>query len=149
MRRNPRGEHVDDPAITHHGNPNEEAELRRYLADVYIANRRRSGPHRTIEAVEVGHFREPIAHWTAGIDDLAAIQSEETAIRSRGTVAHVMQERSGEPTAYVLFRGEYDKRRDKVTGQLQKKAYGGWLIHVFRLLTRLKFLRGTAFDPFG
>jgi hypothetical protein len=39
---------------------------------------------------------------------------EESAIKSRGTIAHVMQERQGEPTAYVLFRGEYDKRRDPV-----------------------------------
>jgi indolepyruvate ferredoxin oxidoreductase len=36
-----------------------------------------------------------------------------------------------------------------VTGHLQKKEYGGWIIHVFRLLARLKVLRGTAFDPFG
>jgi indolepyruvate ferredoxin oxidoreductase len=40
-------------------------------------------------------------------------------------------------------------RRDKVTGHLQKKEYGGWIIPAFRLLARLKFLRGTAFDPFG
>jgi len=40
-------------------------------------------------------------------------------------------------------------RRDKVTGHLQKKEYGGWMIHASRLLARLKFLRGTAFDPFG
>jgi indolepyruvate ferredoxin oxidoreductase len=40
-------------------------------------------------------------------------------------------------------------RRDKVTGHLQKKEYGGWMIHAFRLLARLKFLRGTAFDVFG
>ncbi len=40
-------------------------------------------------------------------------------------------------------------RRDKCTGHLQKKEYGGWMIHAFRLLARLKFLRGTAFDPFG
>jgi hypothetical protein len=51
---------------------------------------------------------------------LAALQSEETAIRSRGTIAHVMQERPGEPTAYVLFRGEYDKRRDRVTADTPK-----------------------------
>jgi len=36
-----------------------------------------------------------------------------------------------------------------VTGHLQKKEYGGWMIHAFRLLARFKFLRGTAFDPFG
>jgi indolepyruvate ferredoxin oxidoreductase len=39
--------------------------------------------------------------------------------------------------------------RDKVTGHLQKKEYGGWMIHVFRLLAQLKFLRGTALDIFG
>jgi indolepyruvate ferredoxin oxidoreductase len=40
-------------------------------------------------------------------------------------------------------------QRDKVTGHLQKQEYGGWMIHAFRLLARLKFLRGTALDPFG
>jgi indolepyruvate ferredoxin oxidoreductase len=40
-------------------------------------------------------------------------------------------------------------RRDKGTGHLQKKEYGGRMIHAFRLLARLRFLRGTAFDPFG
>jgi indolepyruvate ferredoxin oxidoreductase len=40
-------------------------------------------------------------------------------------------------------------RRDKATGHLQKKEYGGWMLQAFRLLARLKFLRGTAWDPFG
>jgi indolepyruvate ferredoxin oxidoreductase len=40
-------------------------------------------------------------------------------------------------------------RRDKATGRLQKREYGAWMIHAFRWLVRLKFLRGTAFDPFG
>jgi indolepyruvate ferredoxin oxidoreductase len=40
-------------------------------------------------------------------------------------------------------------RRDKATGHLRKQEYGGWMIHAFRLLARLKFLRGTALDPFG
>ena len=40
-------------------------------------------------------------------------------------------------------------QRDKTTGHLQKKEFGGWMIHAFRVLARLKFLRGTAFDPFG
>ncbi|MCS6977259.1 MAG: DUF1553 domain-containing protein [Gemmatales bacterium] len=43
-----------------------------------------------------------------------ALQAEEAAIKNRGTVAHVMQEKNSEPMAYVLFRGEYDKRRDPV-----------------------------------
>jgi hypothetical protein len=45
---------------------------------------------------------------------LTSLQQEEATLRSRGTVAHVMAERPGEPTAYLLYRGEYDKRRDQV-----------------------------------
>lgn len=45
---------------------------------------------------------------------VGSLQQEEAAIRSRGTVAHVMQEKAEEPIAYILFRGDYDKRRDKV-----------------------------------
>jgi hypothetical protein len=48
------------------------------------------------------------------------LQQEEAAIRARGTVAHVMQERSSEPMAYVLFRGDYDKRRDPVKANTPK-----------------------------
>jgi hypothetical protein len=44
-----------------------------------------------------------------------ALKTEEKQIRERGTVAHVMQERTNAPEAYVLFRGDYDKRRDRVT----------------------------------
>ncbi|HMF10899.1 MAG TPA: DUF1553 domain-containing protein, partial [Gemmataceae bacterium] len=45
---------------------------------------------------------------------LHSLQQEETAMRSRGTVTHVMQERPEPAMAYVLNRGEYDKRRDPV-----------------------------------
>jgi indolepyruvate ferredoxin oxidoreductase len=34
-------------------------------------------------------------------------------------------------------------------GELVKRAYGGWMLPAFRLLARLKGLRGTVFDPFG
>jgi hypothetical protein len=42
------------------------------------------------------------------------LQEEEVAIRGRGTIAHVAVEKSTPPEAYILFRGEYDERRDKV-----------------------------------
>src|SRR5262249_5014228 len=45
---------------------------------------------------------------------LDGLRREEAAIRGRGTQAHVMHERGRMPMAYVLFRGEYDKRRDRV-----------------------------------
>ena len=48
------------------------------------------------------------------------VQEEEVAIRGRGTIAHVMQEKPGAPEAYVLHRGDYDKRRDKVGPDVPK-----------------------------
>jgi indolepyruvate ferredoxin oxidoreductase len=39
-------------------------------------------------------------------------------------------------------------KRDKA-GRLLKREYGPWMMHAFRLLARLKFLRGTSLDPFG
>jgi len=40
-------------------------------------------------------------------------------------------------------------RRDKATGHLLKKEFGDWMMPAFRLLAKLRFLRGTAWDPFG
>ncbi len=45
---------------------------------------------------------------------LTPLEHEEAGMKSRGTFAHVMHERTEPPTAYILFRGEYDKRRDPV-----------------------------------
>ena len=45
---------------------------------------------------------------------VAALEHEQTEMKSRGSVAHVMQERPEPPKAYVLFRGDYDKRREEV-----------------------------------
>lgn len=35
-------------------------------------------------------------------------------IRSRGTVAHVMNEKTESPVAFILQRGEYDRRGEMV-----------------------------------
>jgi indolepyruvate ferredoxin oxidoreductase len=40
-------------------------------------------------------------------------------------------------------------RRDRSTGLLRKRSFGPWMMPVFRLLAKLKRLRGTIFDPFG
>ena len=40
-------------------------------------------------------------------------------------------------------------KKSKVDGKLVKIKFGGWLFSVFKLLCKLKFLRGTKFDPFG
>jgi cytochrome c553 len=65
---------------------------------------------------------ELFAWWLNGSDEsyrtlskkIANLQDEDSAIRMRGTIAHVSQEKAEEAMAFVLFRGEYDKRREKV-----------------------------------
>jgi indolepyruvate ferredoxin oxidoreductase len=40
-------------------------------------------------------------------------------------------------------------RRDPDTGLPRKRRFGPWMLAAFRVLARLKGLRGTPFDPFG
>ncbi len=45
---------------------------------------------------------------------VAKLAQEENEIKDRGTLAHVMNERNEEAVAYILTRGEYDKRGEQV-----------------------------------
>ncbi|MCC6197561.1 MAG: indolepyruvate ferredoxin oxidoreductase family protein, partial [Burkholderiales bacterium] len=56
------------------------------------------------------------------------------------------------------FEGDYRLRfhlappllaRRNPKGELLKRAYGPWVMHAFRLLARMRRLRGGPFDPFG
>jgi indolepyruvate ferredoxin oxidoreductase len=40
-------------------------------------------------------------------------------------------------------------RKDPATGAPRKTSFGGWVLPLFHILARFKFLRGTALDPFG
>lgn len=40
-------------------------------------------------------------------------------------------------------------RRDPVSGEPRKITFGPWLMTAFKLLAKMKGLRGTPFDPFG
>jgi hypothetical protein len=53
----------------------------------------------------------------AAIEKQGALEAEQKAIKDRANVAHVQEEKKGSmPVANILFRGEYDKPRDKVEG---------------------------------
>ncbi len=54
---------------------------------------------------------QPLAEMVKRRDSL---NDEQAKIRQRGTVAYVMNERTNAPEAFILFRGAYDQRRDKV-----------------------------------
>ena len=57
-------------------------------------------------------YHDPIARDLA--KTVATLEAEQGEIKARGSMAHVMQEKPKEAMAYLLFRGDYDKRRDLV-----------------------------------
>lgn len=74
-------------------------------------------------AAQPGPARDELyQYWLKAIDpastrmqgELAAREQELKNILARGTIAHVMQEKNEEAMAFVLYRGEYDQRRDPV-----------------------------------
>jgi indolepyruvate ferredoxin oxidoreductase len=40
-------------------------------------------------------------------------------------------------------------RRDPATGEPRKMSFGPWMLKVFAVLSKFKYLRGTPLDPFG
>jgi len=58
-----------------------------------------------------------------------------------------------------MFEGDYKTlfhlappllaKTDPVTGEPRKMRFGSWMSGVFKILHRMKFLRGTPLDPFG
>lgn len=77
---------------------------------------------KSADTLSVVEKDELFSWWLTGSDEdyrrlLASytrLQEEESAIRARGTIAHVANEKMDAAQAFILFRGEYDKRRDKV-----------------------------------
>lgn len=61
--------------------------------------------------------------WLSSLDEpfqkataiAAELDQQVNVLKSRGTIAHVMQEKPEEAMAYVLNRGEYDQRKEAVT----------------------------------
>lgn len=102
-----------DRALT----PNEVTQLARGTRAAYLASRGPAAPLTDSEKNEL--FAWWLTENDAPYKTLAAhvgtLEAEDRAIRARGTIAHVAQERPGPATAHVLFRGEYDKRREAVT----------------------------------
>jgi indolepyruvate ferredoxin oxidoreductase len=122
----------------------DEAYSQRYLADVARVRAAETagapGSHELTEAFAKGLFK------------LMAYKDEYEVARlyTDGEFAKALKEQfDGEPGLKVLLAPPLFARRDKVTGHLQKREFGPWVFSAFKLLARLKHLRGTAFDIFG
>ncbi len=67
-----------------------------------------------------------------------------------GTFEHKLRQQfDGDFTVRYHLAPPLLARRDPETGELRKGSYGPWVKHGFRVLARLKGLRGTRFDIFG
>ena len=121
-----------------------EAYSKRYLAEVERVRAAEAkgspGSHDLTEAFAKGLFK------------LMAYKDEYEVARlySDGEFAKALKEQfDGDASVKVSLAPPLLASRDKVTGHLRKREFGSWIFRAFELLTRFKFLRGTAFDPFG
>ncbi len=64
-------------------------------------------------------------------------------------LAEVARRFEGRPKLMVHLAPPLLARRDPATGRLEKRPYGPWVLHAFRLLAGMKGLRGRSLDPFG
>ena len=81
------------------------------------------------------------------------------AYKDEYEVARLFTEGSFQAKLREAFEGDYKlhfhlapplvAQKELETGRLKKKEYGPWIFSAFKLLARLRGLRGTAFDPFG
>ena len=81
------------------------------------------------------------------------------AYKDEYEVGRLFTEGSFQAKLRETFEGDYKlhfhlappvvARKDLETGRLKKKEYGPWIFTAFKLLARLRGLRGTPFDVFG
>jgi indolepyruvate ferredoxin oxidoreductase len=106
---------------------------------------------REVEAVRAGG--------TAVTEAAARALFKVMAYKDEYEVARLYAETDFAQRVSEQFEGPYKLRfhlapplladRDPATGHLQKRTYGPWMLTAFRLLARLRGLRGTPFDIFG
>ena len=103
------------------------------------------------------------AEKAAGTDGLAIVVARVLAkllaYKDEYEVARLFSRPSFQKGLSEQFEGDYRiafnlappflSRRNPATGRLVKRSYGPMMLKAFRLLARLKGLRGTVFDPFG
>jgi indolepyruvate ferredoxin oxidoreductase len=111
----------------------------------------------------LAHVRTVEGQRTPGQDSLAESVARAyhklLAYKDEYEVARLYTDGRFEKLARATFEGDYSLHfslappllaaRDGETGHLKKRLYGPWMMVAYRLLAKLKFLRGTPLDPFG
>jgi indolepyruvate ferredoxin oxidoreductase len=122
----------------------DEAYSKRYLAQVERV--------RAAEAKAAPGSHDLTEAFSKGLFKLMAYKDEYEVARlySDGEFARALKDQfDGDPGVKVSLAPPLLASRDRVTGHLQKREFGRWIFRAFDILTRFKFLRGTALDPFG
>jgi indolepyruvate ferredoxin oxidoreductase len=108
-------------------------------------------------------YRSAVDKWrTATADFCEAVARNYyklLAIKDEYEVARLYNDPAFRERIGDLFEGDYEiryhlappalSRVDAETGRPTKRAFGPWMGTSFRGLAKLRFLRGTMFDPFG
>jgi len=63
--------------------------------------------------------------------------------------AKLAQQFEGDFSIEFNLAPPFFSRKDPVTGELRKRAFGSWMMWAFRVLAGMRWLRGTRLDPFG
>ncbi|HEV2303671.1 MAG TPA: DUF6537 domain-containing protein, partial [Stellaceae bacterium] len=114
-------------------------------------------------AALVRHVRDAEAVRVPGADALSQAAARALfklmAYKDEYEVARLYTESGFLKRVAEQFEGPYKLRfhlappilgdRDPKTGHLRKRSFGPWMLPAFRLLAKLKRLRGTRFDIFG
>lgn len=75
---------------------------------------------------------------------------EVARLYTNGNFEHRLQQQfSGDYKVQFHLAPPLLSKRDPQTGELQKQTYGPWVFKAFKVLAKLKGLRGTVFDIFG
>ena len=111
----------------------------------------------------VGRVREAEAQRVPGSDALARAVARNLhklmAYKDEYEVARLYSDTDFLARVGAMFEGGWKLKfhlappllagPDPVTGEPEKRTYGPWMLRAFRVLARLKRLRGTWLDPFG
>ena len=140
--------------------PDLEALIEKRAGDlVAYQDEKYAARYRTILA-KVRQAEEAIAG-TNGALTVAAAKSlhKLMAYKDEYEVARLFTDGRFDEAVREQFEGDYSvrfhlappvlARRDRANGEPRKIVFGSWIRHVFRLLVRMKKLRGTRWDIFG
>ncbi len=148
------------------GNPEEEARLPKTLDEIiahresYLENYQNKAYARRFRQM-VEKFRQAESQLDSDTVTLAVANSyfKLLAYKDEYEVARLYSASAYRAALSAQFEGEYKLQFhlappllapvDPHTGLPRKMTFGGWMLGVFKLMARLKFLRGTPLDPFG